>query len=169
MNSDLHSEDRIVFFIIIMMMPPYYHPTYNSDVSSINDSSSGNEEDVDNNNFVGQNYNPTGIRSRCDFEYIDLVARSNDYEPFMRHGNNNNPNNNTAFRLSKRANVGAHAMKGGLKLIGELHESKNEVFINTLCEASRKGFMNTLCFPNRSKWLQTKVLIWFGSGGILGR
>ncbi len=37
-----------------------------------------------------------------------------------------------------------------------------------LREAFREGFTNTLCFPNRSKWLQTKVPIWFGSGGILG-
>jgi hypothetical protein len=117
----------------------------------------------------------------------------------MIHDNNNYSNNNTTFRPSKRANVRdcsansvedhvdllvlqpshvsngtgdstTHAVKGGQKLIGELHESKNEVFMNTILrEASREGFANTLCFPNRSKWLQAKVPIWFGSGGILGR
>jgi hypothetical protein len=66
--------------------------------------------------------------------------------------------------------MNTHAMKGGQKLIGELHESKNEVFMNTILhEASCEGFANTLCFPNRPKWLQAKEPIWFGSGGILGR
>jgi hypothetical protein len=67
-------------------------------------------------------------------------------------------------------NSNVHAVKGGLKLIGELYDTKNEVYMNAMLrEAAREGFSKTLCFPNRSKWLQTKVPIWFGSGGILER
>jgi hypothetical protein len=86
-----------------MMMPPYYHPTYNSDVSSIDDSSS--DDEIDNNNFVGHNYIPTDIISRCAYDYQDDIDRSNDYDSNMIQDNYNYSNNNTTFRPSKRANV----------------------------------------------------------------
>jgi hypothetical protein len=41
-----------------------------------------------------------------------------------------------------------HAMKRGQKLIGELYDAKNEMFMYAmLCEAACEGFTNTLCFP----------------------
>jgi hypothetical protein len=70
----------------------------------------------------------------------------------------------TMLQPSQTANVAGnsttHTMKGGQKLIGELYDTKNEVYIYAiLCEASQERFLMTLCFPNRSKWLQAKVPI----------
>ncbi len=82
--------------------------------------------------------------------------------------------NLTVLQPTQVANISGnstvHAMKGGQKLIGELYDTKNEVYMNAMLrEAAREGFLRLLCFPNWLKWLQAKVLIWFGSGGILGR
>jgi hypothetical protein len=177
--------------IIAKMMAPYYCPTYHSDVSSVDEYSSG-EENEDSANG-----------SRGDRSLIDLPSHASDcyhnqenYDPSSRQIGSNS---NFSSRPSKRANIGhatssimqeqldltvlqpsqvanvagsstMHAMKGGQKLIWELYDSKNEVYMNAMLrEAAREGYSKTLCFPNRSKWLQAKVPIWFGSGGILGR
>jgi hypothetical protein len=177
------------------MMPPFYQPTYHSDISSVNDYSSSEEEDsCDHGDVVRDDLNPPVLRTHHTSDFYNYDVEN--FDPSSRQMRNNNisssrpskrPNNGdgmssvtqepvelTLLQPSHASNVVSnsttHTVKGGLKLIGELHESKNEVFMNAiLCEASREGFANTLCFPNRSKWLQTKVPIWFGSGGILGR
>ncbi len=169
-------------------MPPYYHPTYLSDHSSVEDPSSGEEDSYETEGVVRDDHCPTNIISRSVIDNID-------HNPLISHININN----NSLRPLFRANVGdstscgtqdqvdltvfqpsqvtnangnstIHAMKGGHKLIGELYDTKNEVHMNAILrEAAREGFAKTLCFPNRSKWLVTKVPIWFGSGGILGR
>jgi len=175
------------------MMPPYYHPTYHSDVSSVEDSSSDHEDVSNVQQFLGVEDNPSFRRSQRDSEYYHDVE---NYDPSSRQISNYNKSSSrptkrpnigdtasfgtqehdvaTVLQTSQVANVNGnsnvHAVKGGLKLIGELYDTKNEVYMNAmLCEAAREGFLKTLCFPNRSKWLQTKVPIWFGSDGILGR
>jgi hypothetical protein len=63
----------------------------------------------------------------------------------------------TVLQPSQVANVAGnstmHAMKGGQKLIRELYDVKNEVYINAILhEAAWEGFSKSLSFPNRSKW-----------------
>jgi len=61
-------------------------------------------------------------------------------------------------------------MKHGKKMIGEIHDKRNEMILDAILrEAARDGFQTSLSFPNRSKWLKAKVPIWFGTGGLLGR
>jgi hypothetical protein len=174
------------------MLPPYYHPTYRSDVSSVEDSSSGDDDVHEYDEVSVENYDSSSRHvSECHVVSNDGFV---ECDPRVRQNRNNNPTNNIAFFPSTRVTVSnsedqadlsmlrpsqvvnatgnstMHATKGGQKLIGELYDSKNELYMNAMLrEASREGFANTLCFPNRSKWLQTKVPIWFGSGGILGR
>ena len=64
----------------------------------------------------------------------------------------------------------SHVMKHGKKMIGEIHDKRNEMILDAILrEAARDGFQTSLSFPNRSKWLKAKVPIWFGTGGLLGR
>ena len=175
------------------MMPPFYHPTYHSDVSSVDDPSSLSEEDEESfGDFTRDDRNLIDLRSSDSNCYPDFQNNDSSYRKIHN-------NNNSLYRPSKRANVDdvsssvaqeqvavamlqpsqsinaagnstTHATKGGQKLIGELFDVKNEVYMNAILrEASREGFSKSLCFPNRSKWLQAKVPIWFRSGGILGR
>ncbi len=63
-----------------------------------------------------------------------------------------------------------HALKNGQKLIGELHDRKNLMYLDAILrEVSREGFQTTLAFPHRSKWLARKIPVWFSPDGILGR
>ncbi len=64
----------------------------------------------------------------------------------------------------------SHVMKHGKKMIGEIHDKRNEMILDAILrEAARDGFQTSLSFPNKSKWLKAKVPIWFGTGGLLGR
>jgi hypothetical protein len=174
------------------MMPPYYHPTFHSDVSSVDNRSSFGEEDEDSSrDYSRDDYNLIVLQSSTNCYHN--IANHDPSSRQIRNNNNSSPrpskspdirdaasfgtqeqDNLTVLQPSQVANVAGnstvHAMKGGQKLIGELHDTKNEVYMNVMLhEAAHEGFSKTLCFPNRSKWLQAKVLIWFSSGGILGR
>jgi hypothetical protein len=137
------------------MMPPYYHPTFNSDVGSVDDSSSfGEEEEECSKDCSSEDHHLIDLRS----------SASNCYSNFHHHDSSSRQirnKNNSPSRPSKRANVGdassfvphdqdnlsmlqpsqvanvagnssTHAMKGGQKLIGELYDTKNTVFMNAI-------------------------------------
>jgi hypothetical protein len=104
---------------------------------------------------------------------VIIPQNSRDSFPDERQHGVTESNDSSNLRPSKRANTAgsstSHATKGGLKLIGDLYDSKNVEFMNSILrEAAREGLMKTLGFPKRSEWIRLKVPIWFSSGGILG-
>jgi hypothetical protein len=175
----------VVFFIsalridnninITSMMPPYYHPTYHSDVSSVDEYSSGEDSEDNSSNISRNNHSLIDLRSSTS----DYCYNVENFDPLSRQMRNYN---NSSLHPSKRANIGnamssvtqeqvtltvlqpsqvanvagnstTHAMKGGQKLIRELYDVKNEVYINAILhEAAWEGFSKSLSFPNRSKW-----------------
>jgi hypothetical protein len=84
-----------------MMMPPYYHPTYHSDVSSIDDSSSGEENSCDHEEVKRDVPNPIDLRIQHTSDYF--YHNIENCVPVIRQIRNNN---NASSRPSKRANVG---------------------------------------------------------------
>jgi hypothetical protein len=180
------------------MMPHHYHPSSHYEESSIYDSSSVGDDHFEYEEGYeelcpSRDARPTFVpehslarggdrhnvvkRSNIVDDIDDLCSRSS--KKYQRIATADGFSGQTSvdpnvLRSSQAANISGnettHAMKNGQKLIGELHDKKNEIYMNTILrEASREGFMKSLAFPNRSKWLVAKVPIWFGSGGILGR
>jgi hypothetical protein len=180
------------------MMPHHYRPSSRYEESSIDDSPSSGDDNVDYEGSFQENCSSRDARATFISEHP--VARVGDRHNFVKRSNIVDDIDDLCSRSSKRylsdaandhlsgptlvdSNIlrpslamnisgsdATHAMKNGQKLIGELHDKKNEIYMNAILrEASREGFMKSLAFPNRSKWLVVKVPIWFGSGGILGR
>ncbi len=177
-------------------MPHHYHPSSRYEESSIDDSPSSGDDEFDYEESFQENcssrdaratFNPEHPVARGGDRHIkrtnivddidDLCSRSSKRfhsDAAIDRSSCQTSVDPSILRTSQATNISGsdaiHAMKNGQKLIGELHEKKNEVYMNAILrEASREGFIKTLAFPNRSKWLVAKVPIWFGSGGILGR
>ncbi len=179
-------------------MPHQYHHSSRYEESSIDDLPSSGDDDFDYEESFQENCSSRDARATFNPEqpvasggyHHNFVKRSNIVDDiddlcsrsskrYLSEAANDRSSCQTSvdpsiLRTSQAANISGsdatHAMKNGQKLIGELHDKKNEIYMNAILhEASREGFMKSLAFPNRSKWLVAKVPIWFGSGGILGR
>ena len=84
------------------MMPPFYHPTYHSDVSSINDYSSSEQEDsYDDVNVERDDSNPIDLRTHHTSDIYNYDVEN--FDPSSRQMRNNN---NSSSCPSKRPNIG---------------------------------------------------------------
>jgi hypothetical protein len=166
------------------MMPHHFHPSPRYEESSIDDSSSVDDDDFDcEEGYPSVDAQPTFINEHSDFrggehcfsmKCRNAIKDLDDLSPrsLKRHYSDTNADRFSSqthvdpniLCPSQAANISGSdaisAMKNGQKLIGELHKKKNEVCMNAiLCEASCEGFMKSLAFPNRSKWIIAKVPI----------